>query len=75
MAFECGNSYEMAWTGNKNTSDLQYHTDKGEFVLYLGTDCTVGINEKPKEEPKPYYPEEDFAWKKEEWEGEWDGKA
>ena len=79
MAFECGQSYEMAWTGNKNTSDLQYHTDKGEFILFLGPDCTVGINEKPIYLEEPFYPQEEKEeewekgpdpWKVEEWEKE-----
>lgn len=52
MAFTCGNSYEMTWTGNRRTSDLKYHSDKGEFTLYLADDCTAGINEWPQiEEP------------------------
>ena len=72
MAFECGQSYEMAWTGNKDTSDLQYHTDKGEFTLYLGSDCTVGINEKPLIKLEPFYPEEEFEWEEEEWNEEWE---
>ena len=47
MVLTCGNSYQMMWTGNKNTAFLEMHTNKGVFTLNLADDCTVGINEVP----------------------------
>ena len=39
----CGNDYEMEWTANKDTADLNKHTTRAGFTLKLAADCTATI--------------------------------